>query len=80
MLVFVCFDVIYSFVDVVDFFGVFIGNFDVEFFFEGYDEFDDIERVCIEVVGEVGFGGYFVGVDIELFNDDFFDFVCYRYE
>ncbi len=56
----------------LELFSFFIGNFDIEFFFEGHDELDGIERVCAEIFDEFGFGGDLIRVDAKLVNDDIF--------
>ena len=59
-----------------DGFGVFVGDFDgvvvgAEFFFEGHDEFDEVEGVGVEVFGEGCLGCDFFGFDAEFVCDDF---------
>lgn len=59
-----------------DGFGVFVGDFDgvvvgAEFFFEGHDEFDEVEGVGVEVFGEGCLWCDFFGFDAEFVCDDF---------
>lgn len=59
-----------------DGFGVFVGDFDgvvvgAEFFFEGHDEFDEVEGVGVEVFGEGCLGCDFFGFDAEFVCDNF---------
>ena len=47
--------------DCDDLLGMLIRNFDIllvlaEFFFKRHDEFDHVQRICIEVIDEGGFG------------------------
>ena len=56
--------------DGLELFGFFVGHFDVEFLFEGHDEFDGVERVGTEVFDEFGFRGHLIGVDAKLVDDD----------
>ena len=51
-------------------FSDFVGHFDVEFLFEGHDEFDGVERVGSEVFNEFGFKSHLIRVDAKLVNDD----------
>jgi hypothetical protein len=37
-----------------DFLGVFLGYFDAEFFLEGHDQLDQIERVRVQILLERG--------------------------
>ena len=53
--------------------GVFVGNVDLEGFFEGEHELDEAQRVGAEVVDEARFGLDVFFVDIELLFDDALD-------
>ena len=58
-------NVIQSFPDRQNLFGVLVGNLDAEFFFEGHHQLNRIERVGTEVFDETGFGR-----DLILFNSE----------
>lgn len=68
------FDVFDHIADGLELFGVLIGNFNREFFLEGHDEFNSIERVGSEVLNEGGCGRHLFGVHSELLDDDIFYF------
>src|SRR3954453_21226929 len=57
-----------------DFFGVLIGDFDVEGFFEGHHQLNGVEGVGAKIVHEGGAGGDFGFVHAELFDYDLFHF------
>src|SRR5579864_124386 len=57
-----------------DFFGVLVGDFDLESFFESHDQFDGVERVGAQVVHERSAGGHFALVHSQLFHDDLLHF------
>ncbi len=65
------FDVRDGVTDGADLFGVFIGNRDREFFFEFHDQFDSIQRICAEIIGEAGSGNDFGCIDSKFVLDDF---------
>ena len=50
--------------------GFFVRHFNVEFFFEGHDEFDGVERVGTKVFDKLGFWGHLISVDAKLVDDD----------
>src|SRR5690606_31547307 len=62
--------------DGANFLGVFIGDFDAEFFFEGHDELDDVERVGAKIVDEGGLLSHLFLVHAKLGDDAFFDLIC----
>jgi hypothetical protein len=49
-----------------DRFGRIIRDFDTEFFFEGHDEFDRIERISAKVFNKIGIVDDLIGVDAEM--------------
>jgi hypothetical protein len=51
--------------------GRIVGNFATEFFLKGHDQLNCIETVRAKVINEAGVLGYFVGLDAEMFHDDF---------
>jgi hypothetical protein len=56
-----------------DLLGGIVGNFDVEFFFERHDKFDDVETVCTQIVDEACCFCNLVSFDAEMLDNDFFD-------
>jgi hypothetical protein len=64
-------DVIDRLLDGGNFFGVFVGDFGLELFFQRHDEFDRIERVGAKVIDEGGLVFYFCLVYAQLLGDDF---------
>lgn len=76
-------DVVYGVVDGFDFVYFFVRDIDFEFVFKCYDEFDNVEGVCIKIVSEVCFYCYFFWFYVEFFDCDFFyvfkNVVRYRY-
>src|SRR3954468_11256288 len=53
-----------------------IGNFDAEFLFERHDELDRVEAVGAKVLDEGCAVGDFLGIDIEMFDDDLLHALC----
>ncbi|ACM26047.1 acyl carrier protein [Rhizobium rhizogenes K84] len=53
-----------------------IGNFNAEFFFEGHDQFDGVERVSAEVVDEASAFNNLVGVNAKMINNNFLYAFC----
>ena len=53
-----------------DFFGVFIGNFDVKRLLESHDQLDGIQRIRAQIVHEGSRGRHFPLVHTELLHDD----------
>src|SRR5208337_4434122 len=60
-----------------DFFRVFVGNLDVEGFFEGHDQFDRVQRIGAQIVHERRAGGDFAFIHSQLLHDDLFYLVVY---
>jgi hypothetical protein len=50
-----------------------VGNFDIEFFFKGHDQLDNVEAVGTKIVDEAGFFGHFVGFDAQMFYNNLFN-------
>src|ERR1051326_1154303 len=50
---------------------VLVADLDVELFFERHDQFDEIERIGVQVVDEVRFWSHLIFADAQLFGDDF---------
>src|SRR5437588_5128944 len=65
-------DVIDGIADALDFFGVFVRYFDVEFFLETHYKFDRVERVGAEIIDEPGVWSHFAFVDTQLIDDYLF--------
>lgn len=68
----VFFEEVDGIVDCYDGFSGVVWNFDVEFFFECYYQFDCIQVVGVQVVDEVCVFDYFVGFDVQVFDNNFF--------
>jgi len=71
------FDVGDGVADSGDFFRVFVGNFQFESFFEGHDEFHDIQGVGAEVIDERCLVVNLALVHTQLLYDDLFDLLFY---
>jgi len=56
--------------DRLDVFGRIVGDFDIELFLEGHDEFDVIQAVGAEVVDEAGLFGDLLRVGVQVLDDD----------
>ena len=69
------FDEIDNFPNLADLGSFFLRNLAVEFFFNSHDQFNSVEGVSTKIVDEGGFGSYLIGVNSELFDDQFLDFV-----
>ena len=63
-------DLVDSVLDGCDGAGLFIGNLDSEYFLKFHEELDSVERICTEVVGEVGGLRHFGRLYAELVDDD----------
>jgi hypothetical protein len=50
-----------------------VGDFNVEFFFERHDEFDNIKAVCAQIVDEAGFFRHFVGFNAQMLDNNLFN-------
>src|SRR5229473_1622912 len=68
-------DVLDRVFDGTDLFGVFVGDLDVEGFFEGHDQLDGVERIGAKIVYEGGVRRDFALVNSELFNNDLLNFL-----
>jgi hypothetical protein len=51
--------------------GGIVGNFAAEFFLKSHDQLDRIETVGAKIVDEAGVLGHLIGLDAEMFYDDF---------
>src|SRR5262249_20458842 len=51
--------------------GGIVGNFAAELFLKSHDQFDSVETVGAKVIDEAGVLGHLVGLDAEMFHDDF---------
>src|SRR5450432_1814709 len=65
-------DVVHRVLYGADFFRVFVGNFDVEGFFEGHDQFDGIERIRAQIVHERSAGANLALIHSQLLDNDLF--------
>lgn len=65
------FDVFYDIADGLKFFGVFVRDFDREFFFESHDELDDVERISAQIFDKRRGGRNLFRIYAELLDDDF---------
>ena len=63
---------------VLDFFGVFVGDLEVEGLFKLHDELNDVEGVGAEVLLKRCAWSDFGFIYLELFNDDLLYFFFYR--
>jgi hypothetical protein len=57
----------------LDVFGGVVGNFDIEFFFEGHDQLDIVQAVRAEVIDEAGLFGDLLRVSVEVLDHDLTD-------
>jgi hypothetical protein len=76
-LFFLVFDVGDGVADRGDLFGVLVGDFQFESFFEGHDEFDNVQGVGAEVVDERCLVIHLAFVHAQLFDDDLLDLLFY---
>src|SRR5450631_2532707 len=60
--------------DGLDLLGFLVGNIDIELGLESHHQFDLVERVGSQIVGDRRFQSNFGLFDAELFDDDLFDF------
>src|SRR5581483_4672138 len=74
LLSFMLIDVVVRVAHALNFFGVFVGNFYAELFFETHDQLDRVERVGAEVVNKPRVRRNFILIDTEFVNDDLFYF------
>jgi hypothetical protein len=77
----VLFDVVDGVLDGLDLLGVFVGDLDVEGLFKLHDQFDDVERVCAEVLLKAGAGGDFGLIHLKLLDNNLlylFIYCCHR--
>src|SRR5262249_22253708 len=51
--------------------GGIVGNFAAELFLKSHHQFDSVETVGAKVIDEAGVLGHLVGLDAEMFHDDF---------
>src|SRR3970040_2669704 len=68
------FEVVDPISDSSDLLSVLIGDLNVECLLELHDQFNGVERIRTQVVGEGSFGCYLSLVDAKLGDEDFFDF------
>jgi hypothetical protein len=66
-------DEVHSVPDRFDPFGFFIRDRYAEFLFHGHDQFDDVERIGVEIVDEIGIHANGVGVDTQLIDQNVAD-------
>ena len=66
-------DELHRIADRLDVLGGIIRDLDVEFFLEGHDQFDVVERVGAQVVDEAGLFGDLVGISVQVVDDDLAD-------
>jgi hypothetical protein len=67
-------DVADNVADGLELLGIFVRNFDGEFFFEGHHEFNRIKRVSAEVLNERSVRSHLFRIHAELFDDDLLHF------
>ena len=65
-------DVFDDVADALEFFGLFIRHFDAEFFFQGHDQLDGVERIRAEILDKLGCRNDLLRFDAKLFDDDIF--------
>jgi hypothetical protein len=53
-----------------------VGDFHAEFFFEGHDQFDSVERVRTQIVDEAGAFNNLFSVNAEMINNNFLHAFC----
>lgn len=70
-----CIDVVDCIAYSFDLFCRIIRNFNFKFFFKCHDQFNNIQRICPEIVNERGVDLYVSFVDAQLIDDDFLDSV-----
>src|ERR1017187_2627448 len=70
-------DVVHRVLHRADFLGVFVGDLDVEGFFESHDQFDGVQRVRAQVVHERRAGGDFPLIHSQLLHDNLFYLLVY---
>src|SRR5208282_2267291 len=68
-------DVIDGVLHGADFLRVFVGNLDVQGFFESHHQFNGIERICAQVVDERRAGSYLTLVHAQLLYDNLLHFL-----
>ena len=56
-----------------DLLGFLVRDLALEFFLEGHDQFDRVERVGAEIINELSAVGDFIFLDAQLFDDDLLD-------
>ena len=74
-----CLDVFDGIADGCDPFSGFVGDFDVEGFFQCHHEFHGVQGVGPKIVLEVGFRLDFAGINAELLSNDRADFLEDRF-
>ncbi len=77
-----CFEILDSLADRLNFFGLLVRDRHVEFFFEFHNEFHRVERVGAEVLDEVRFVRHFIFVYAQFVDDDFlyaFGYSCHDF-
>ena len=72
------FDVGDGVADSADLFGVFVGDFQFEGFFEGHDQLHDVQGVGAKVIDERCLVVNLALVHTQLLYDDLLDFLFYR--
>src|SRR5215813_7507080 len=65
--------------DFLDLLGGFVGDLDVESFFESHHELHCVKRIRPEIVHEGGFRSDLVGVHAELLDDDALDLIFHAH-
>src|SRR5688500_9954765 len=61
-----------------DLLGIFVGDFDLELFFESHDQLDRIERIGAEVIDERSVIHNLLSLDAQLFGDNRLDLLFNR--
>src|SRR6185312_1039522 len=64
------FDELHRIADGLDVLGRVVGDLDVEFLFEGHNQFDVIEAVCAQIVDEAGLLGDLLRIRVQMLDHD----------
>src|SRR6266700_2059688 len=75
----VLFDIIRSFLHGGDLLCILIRNLQFKLFFKRHDEFDQVERVCIQILNERSVGNDLILVNAELINNNLLESVMYSW-
>src|SRR5205823_3248649 len=73
------FDVFDDVADCLQFLSIFVRHFDPKLFFKGHHEFDDIQRVCPQILNERCLRSNLLRVHAKLLDDDVLDLLFDRF-